>query len=174
MSELEEAWELALAEATRRARAGGRADISRYLDLRAKNDLLRRTAVDWLTATLTSLAGDANRHGAGIQIERHEPHRFRRGAATMVGIKLTLRNGVRALSIESGWPRTPRDGFVRGNGLACADIKHFGRHRSNAELLLAHSDAGAPQWFVLEETGARSPFTETLVRNHFAALISES
>jgi hypothetical protein len=174
MGELEEAWELALAEATRRARAGGRADIARYLDLRAKNDLLRRIAVDWLTTALTSLAGDANRHGAGIQIERQEPHRFRRGAATMVGIKLTLRNGVRALSVESGWPRTPRDGFVSGNGLACADIKHFGRHRSNAELLLAHSDAGAPQWFVLEETGRRSTFNETLAREHFAALLRES
>jgi hypothetical protein len=174
MSELEEAWELALAEATRRAQAAGRADIARYLDLRAQNDLLRRTAVDWLTATLTSLAGEANRNGAAIQIERQDPHRFRRGSATMVGIQLTLRRGVRALSIESGWPRTPRDGIVRGNGLACANIKHFGRHRSNAELLLARLPGRGPQWFVLEKTGTKVPFTEILARHHFSALMRES
>lgn len=172
MSELEAAWELALAEATRRAHAAGRADISRYLDLRAKNDLLRRTAVDWLIATLTSLAGEANRKGAAIRIERQEPHRFRREAATMVGIQLTLRTGVRALSIETGWPRTPRDGIVRGNGLACANIKHFGRHRSNAELFLARSH-GLPQWLVLERTGDQTPLSEAHLRDHFSLLLAE-
>src|ERR1700686_3948610 len=144
MSELEEAWELALAEATRRARGAGRADIARYLDLRSKNDLLRRTAVDWLTATLTALAGEANRKGAAIQIERQDSHSFRRGSSTMIGNQLTLRRGVRALSLESGWPRAPRDGFVRGDGLAWANLKHFGRTRSNAELLLAPSSNGFP------------------------------
>jgi hypothetical protein len=173
MSELEEAWELALAEANRRAQAAGRADIARYLDLRAKNDLLRRTAVDWLTAFLTSLAGEANRKGAGIQIERQDPHRFRQGSATMVGIQITLRSGVRALSIESGWPRTPRDGIVSGNGLACANIKHFGRHRSNAQLLLARSSNGLPRWLVLEKTGAQTPLSEARIRQHFSLLLVE-
>jgi hypothetical protein len=53
MSELEEAWEIALAEAKHRARGAGRADVANYLDLRSKNDLLRRTAIDWLIGTLT-------------------------------------------------------------------------------------------------------------------------
>lgn len=170
MSELEEAWELALAEANRRARAAGRADITRYLDLRAQNDLLRRTAIDWLTATLTALAGEANRNGAAIQIERQDSHHFRRGSATMVGTQLTLRHGVRALTIESGWPRAPGDGIVRGNGLACANIKHFGQRRSNAELLLARSSGGSPEWFVLEKNGRRSLLTETDVRTHLLVL----
>ena len=157
MSELEEAWAVALAEATRRARGAGRADIARYLDLRSKNDLLRRTAIDWLTATLTSLAGEANRQGAAIQMERQDSHSFRRGSSTMVGNQLILRHGVRSLSLETGWPRTPRDGFVRGDGLACANIKHFGRPRSNAELLLARSAKGLPQWLVIEKTGDQTP-----------------
>jgi len=135
MSELEEAWELALAEARQRARSAGRADLTSYLNLRSKNDLLRRTAIDWLTATLTALAGEANREGAGIQIERQDSHTFRRDSATMVGTQLTLRRGVRALAVESGWPRKPVDGFVRGDGLACANIKHFGRPRANAGRL---------------------------------------
>jgi hypothetical protein len=174
MNELEEAWDLALAEANRRARAAGRADITSYLDLRAQNDLLRRTATDWLTATVTALAGEANRNGAAIQIERQDSHRFRRGSATMVGTQLTLRRGVRALTIESGWPRAPGDGIVRGNGLACANLRHFGRQRANAELLLARTEKGLPQWLVLEKTGVRSPLTEAKIRNHFAAFVTES
>jgi hypothetical protein len=174
MSELEEAWEAALADARRRARQSGRADITRYLDLRSKNDLLRRTAIDWLTATLTSLAGEANRRGAGIQIERQESHSFRRGSATMVGSQLTLRRGVRTLSCESGWPRKPGDGFVRGDGLACANLKHFGRPRSNAELLLARSSNGRPQWLIIEKTQTTSPLTEVQIRHHLSILLSES
>jgi len=172
MNDLDEAWELALAEATQRARAAGRTDIADYLDLRRQNDLRRRTAVDWLTKTLTSLAADANRRGAGIQIEHRDAHHFRRGTATMVGTELTLRSGVRALTIESGWPRTPRDGFVRG-GLACANIKHLGRQRLNAELLLTLSSSGVPRWLILEKTGARSTLSETHLRDHLSLLLSE-
>jgi hypothetical protein len=41
LSELDEAWTIALAEAEARARAAGRADISDYLALRGSNDLIR-------------------------------------------------------------------------------------------------------------------------------------
>ena len=173
MSELEEAWEIALAEATQRARGAGREDIARYLDLRAKNDLLRRTAIDWLTATFTSLAGEANRHGAGIQIERLDAHSFRRGSATMVGNQIILRRGVRTLTIESGWPRKPVHGFVSGDGLACANIKHFGRTRGNAELILARAKKGLPQWLIIEKTHANTPLTENQLRHHLSILLSE-
>ena len=54
----------------------------------------------------------------------------------MVGHLLTLTNGVRTLYVEAGWPRTPRDGFVRGGGLACASIRHLGIRAANQELLL--------------------------------------
>lgn len=174
MSELEDAWELALSEAMQRAHAEGRTDIAGYLDLRAQNDLLRRAATDWLTITFTSLAAVANRHGAGIQIEQKDTHRFHRGSATMVGTQLTLRRGVRALTIESGWPRAPRDGIVRGGGLACANIKHLGRQRATAELLLARSAKGAPKWLINEKTGGQLTLTEAHLRDHFSLLLNES
>lgn len=174
MSELEEAWEIALAEARQRARGAGREDVGRYLDLRAKNDLLRRTAIDWLTATFTALAGEANRQGAGIQIETQHPHSFRRGSSTMVGSQITLRRGIRALSLESGWPRKPVDGFVTGDGLACANIRHFGRTRSNAELLLARSANGLPQWLVIEKNHAKTVLSEDHLRQHLSILNGES
>jgi hypothetical protein len=172
-SELDQAWEAALAEAKRRAHAAGRTDIAEYLNLRARNDLLRRTGIDWLVNSLTILAGEANRRGASIQIEHQDGFRFRVGSATMVGARMTLRNGVRALNIESGWPRAPRDGFIRGGGLACAHIKHFGRPRANVELTLMRSAKGAPQWIVKEKTGAQSPLTEARLREHFLMMLGE-
>jgi hypothetical protein len=174
LNELDDAWDLALAEANERARAAGRTDIANYLDLRRRNDLLRRTAIDWLSKTVESIAADRNRRGAAIQIERHDEHRFKVGNATMRGSQLTLRSGVRAFSIESGWPRTPRDGVVRGDGLAFANFKHFGRRGLDAELLLARSRSGAPQWIILEKTGTRSALTESLIQKHFSFLLAES
>lgn len=174
MTEFDEAWELALAEARRRAQAAGRGDISDYLTLRAKNDLLRRTGIDWLLNSLTVLAGEANRRGAAIQIEQHDPHRFKVGTVSMVGVRLTLRSGVRALTVEGGWPRTPRDGFIRGGGLACAHIKHFGRQKKNAELTLGHSTNGVPHWIVTEKTGTKTHLTEARLRQHFFVLLDEA
>jgi len=173
MTELDEAWESALAEAKRRAHATGRADIAEYLNLRARNDLLRRTGIDWLLKSLTTLAGQANRRGAGIQIEQQEAHRFRVGSTTMVGTRVTLRNGVRALTVESGWPRAPRDGFIRGGGLACANIKHFGRPRANAELTLMRTTTGAPKWMASEKSGEQSLLTEGRLQDHFLVLLGE-
>ena len=169
IDELEEVWEQALADASRRAHGAGRADIARYLDLRRRNDLLRRTAIDWLHAIFTDLAGDANRVSAGIQIERHDNHRFRRGSATMVGTQLIFRRGVRALILESGWPRAPRDGIVRGDGLACANIKHVGRARLNEELMLFKTRTDSPQWVVLKDD-VKSPLQYADLRKHFLVL----
>lgn len=173
MSELEEEWELALSQAQERARASGRRDIADYLNLRRRNDLLRRTATEWFINVFVSLAGEANREGAGIQIEQHDEHQFRRGNATMVGRSITLLRGVRKLTIETGWPRTPQHGFVSGGGLACANIKHFGRARSNAELLLSHAKNGAPCWLVTDKFGNSSSLTEASLRAQFRKLLSD-
>lgn len=170
MSELEEEWELALAQAQERARAAGRRDIADYLNLRRRNDLLRRTATEWLMGAAVSLAGTANGAGAGIQIERDESHRFSRGNATMVGTRIRFRSGVRALIIESGWPRAPGDGFMRGNALACANIKHLGRPGMNQELILVGSSKGSPQWLILKDD-LRMPLTDSHLREHFSVLI---
>ena len=171
MSELDEAWELALAEAQIRAHAAGRHDIADYLSLRRRNDLLRRTGTDWLINEFVLLAGEANRAGAGIQVERHDEHRFMRGAAGMVGRLVTLRRGVRAVTVEGGWPRTPRDGIVRGGGLAYANIKHFGRAKNSVELLLV-SRGGNPEWLIVDEENQKQ-LTGAHVRKHLKILLSD-
>src|SRR5215210_5966232 len=145
-----------MAEAERRARSSGRHDVAEYLSLRNANDLARSTAIEWLFTTFQTLAGEANRAGASIQITHADAHRFMVGNATMVGSLLTLHLGVRKLLIEAGWPRSPRDGFVRGGGLASAHIRHFGRRSADEELLLARAKDGAPVWFILGKTEERT------------------
>jgi hypothetical protein len=171
MSELDEAWAAALSEAERRARLAGRNEVAEYLLLKNSNDLLRKAGVDWLIAGFTSLAGDANRAGASIQISNEDQHRFRIGSSTMVGPLLTLTNGVRALYVEAGWPRTPRDGFVRGGGLACANIRHMGIRAANEELLLTKSKTGAPTWKSLLKQNTF--LHESDMRRHIAILLDQ-
>jgi len=169
VSELDEAWALALAEAEARARVAGRTDLAEYLALRNSNDLLRKTGIDWLFQIFTELAGQANRVGSMIQIETVDGHRFRVGTSTMVGRLLTLRSGVRTLMIEAGWPRTPRDGFIRGGGLACASVRHLGITRASRQLLLVKTHTGVPEWKVVEES--KSHLDEAAVRAHLEILV---
>jgi hypothetical protein len=171
VSELEEQWTSALAEAERRARAHGRQDIAEYVALRSNNDRLRRTAIDWLITTFSELAADHNRAGASLQTDQFDDHRFSVGQATMAGRLLTLRFGARVLQIEAGWPRTPRDGFIRGVGFACANIRHVGRPHLNDELLLTKSVASAPEWTILKKNGERAVLTKDRIASHLADLL---
>lgn len=143
MSELDEAWALGLAEAEAHAQARGRTDIAEYLALRSSNDLIRSIARGWLLSMFAFAAGEANRAGAAIQISTDDAHRFKVENAGMVGSRLSLERGVRMLLVEVGWPRTPRDGFIRGGGLACGNIKHLGinlqtKSCDSSSTLMAH------------------------------------
>ncbi|MGH9928787.1 MAG: hypothetical protein ACREA9_06105 [Pyrinomonadaceae bacterium] len=176
MSELEEAWAVGLAEAEARARAAGRTDIADYLALRSSNDLIRKIAGDWLLTMFTRAAGEANRAGAAIQVSTEDGHRFRVGNASMVGTLLSLSSGVRKLMVEIGWPRTPRDGFIRGGGLACGNIKHLGIKPANEQLRLVLETTGTPGWMVtaINETPvAARVLHETDVRNHLVILLDD-
>ena len=172
MSELDQAWAFALAEAESRARLSGRRDIAAYLALRNSNDLLRRTGIGWLTSTFETLSAQANRRGASIQITKEDNHRFRAGNSTMVGRLLILRSGVRQLSIEAGWPRTPRDGVVRGGGLAAANIRHLGIESASEDLRLVQSKQGAPSWVLGEKGERQAEIHETNLQKHIAILLA--
>lgn len=174
MSELDEAWALGLAEAERRARASGRADIAEYVALRSSNDLIRKIASEWLLKMFASGAGEANRAGAAIQISTDDAHRFKVGNAGMVGSRLSLASGVRRLLVEVGWPRTPRDGFIRGGGLACGNIKHLGIQPANEELRLIVKSNGTPNWMVQVKHGPPRELHETNVKDHLAILLNDS
>lgn len=174
MSELDEAWALALAAAEDRARAAGRADLTEYLALRNTNDLKRKIGKAWLMETFESFAGEANTTGAAIEIARLDDHRFKVGNATMVGSGLSLRKGVRVLLVEAGWPRTPRDGFIRGGGLALGNIQHLGMKRANKELRLLLDPAGSPLWVTENKIEGHADVRESDLRNHIAILLEDS
>ena len=169
MSELDEAWAAALSEAEQKARLAGRHDLAEYLSLKSSNDLLRQAGVQWLIETFTVAAGEANRAGARIQIAKTEGHRFRTGTSTMVGQLVTLTNGVRTLFVEAGWPRVPRDGIVRGGGLAAANIRHMGIRSASEELLLAKTTSGAPGWKSL--TKNRYHLHQSDIHHHISILL---
>jgi hypothetical protein len=175
VSELDEAWASGLAEAELRARAHGRAEIAEYLALRRSNDFVRKIAIDWLLSIFTAFAAEANRKGGSIQVATEQLHRFKVGNATMVGPRLDLRSGVRKLFIEVGWPRTPRDGVIRGGGLACGNIQHLGLKRANESLRLIMNDRGSPSWIVTAPdtlSNARE-IHERDIRKHLSVLLDE-
>src|SRR5687768_3735492 len=150
MSELDDVWSAMLAKARENAAATRRGDVAEYLDLKASNDLIRQTGVDWLFQTLIEHAAAANRVRDAIAIERTEPHSFTFRGANIVGSSVSFRYGVRCLTVEAGWTRTPADGFMRGGGLALARLRHFGIPAKNVELALTGT-SGPPVWRVVRE-----------------------
>jgi hypothetical protein len=171
MNELNEFWANSLNEAINRARSSGRHDVADYLRLKASNDEIRRAASLWLFDSALEIAHEAIRRGVNLKIENENPHRFEMGKATMVGSLVKFIFGVRSLTIEAGWTRTPADGFMRGGALAGARFVHFGQSKHNAELILLRGGDDAPQWFAVAQNGARAPFDTRSILEHFAIFI---
>ena len=172
MTELDRMWSQMLEEAIVAARDTGRGHVADYLDLRARNDALRSAGVRWLFEAVVGLAGDASLARPGIQIEREEPHNFPHAGANMAGSLIRVRHGVRCLTVEAGWTRTPGDGFMRGGALAIAKISHFGIAKMNVELHLKPAESG-PGWVAFSSDGASTPADESFLRQHFSVFLGE-
>jgi hypothetical protein len=149
MTELDQVWSEMLSKAAANAVVSGQHDIADYLRLKATNDAIRSAGVGWLLDTLIDLAGHETRKQKDLEIERKEPHNFSRGHSNLVGTYLEIRHGVRCLSIEAGWARTPRDGVMRNGALAVARVSHFGLPARAVEFRLVHGET-LPRW--LDET----------------------
>jgi hypothetical protein len=170
MNNLDNEWQQRLAEAERRARVDGRKEVADYLALRATNDLARATGTDWLISAFLFLAGEANRNGAKIELSRKDSHQFQIGSSIMTGTQLILRIGLKALTIEAGWPRKPGDGIVRGGGLARARIEHFGKRGMDQDLILLRDSNNRLRWSIIESTGLYTRFLEDHLYSHLKQL----
>jgi hypothetical protein len=95
--------------------------------------------------TALEIAGEAVRKHAAIAIEREEPHNFAYGNSNMAGSLLRASYGVRCLTLEAGWTRTPRDGIMKHGALAIARIAHFGMPNKGVEFRLVHGEK-LPNW----------------------------
>ena len=166
MTELDLVWSQLLADAGTRADDTGRKGVADYLRLRATNDAIRNAGVQWLYDTMIEIAAPAMAGHNPVSIEREDPHSFVRGSSTMVGSLLRIRQGVRCLTIEAGWVRTPGDGIMQKGALVYARITHFGMTKAGGEIRLVHAET-LPQW--LDETDAVIDISE--LRRHFEVFL---
>jgi len=175
MNELDKNWAQRINEATAKAQAAGQSDVAEYLRLKATNDSIRAAGVKWLFDSMFEIASNLNRNNLQISsqissqiiIENESSHRFRSGNAALSGSLARFRQGVRCLSVEAGWTRTPNDGFMRGNVLARARIIHFGIARHNAELVLVGGEKDSADWFAVNKIGERVLLNEKYLNEHF-------
>lgn len=151
MAELDQIWSQMLGSAAETAGDEGRLHIAEYLRLKATNDAIRAAGVGWLFDSIIEIAGPAMAGQHGVTIDREDPHRFKRGSSNMAGSLLTLRQGVRCLSVEAGWARIPTDGIMQQGALAFARFLHFGMPKNDAEIRLVHA-ADLPNWLDAADT----------------------
>lgn len=161
-------------QAILKAQNSGRADVAEYLSLKAGNDQIRSASCRWLFDSFIELSDEANRKGIRLRVENQNPHSFSVGHATMVGSLISFHYGLRNITAEAGWTRTPQDGFIRGGGLACARITHFGMSKFNTELLLVRSAENVPQWFSVSKEGKRNLISSNSLREHFNLFLGMS
>jgi hypothetical protein len=154
------------------AESGGttRSTVADFIALKATNDEIRRRAVEWLVAAFTELAGQANRRNFSIEIESLDTHNFPAFGARMAGVKTSFRYGLRCLTVEAGWTRTPADGFMRGGALAVAHIRHFGLKQHSADLALLKTDR-LPEWHEIDRDNVARPIRFEDITRHFELLI---
>lgn len=173
MNEPDAVWSELLAGAMEKAKAAGRPDIEEYLSLRAGNDALRNAGVEWLTQTMTQIAEEAaRRSSSSFTVDQKTAHSFPHRGANMSGPRLQVRFGVRCLTLEAGWTRTPGDGFMRGGVLAAARISHFGMNQYNTELVLK-SSGDQVRWHIWRGERLGGVFTAAHLMAHFALFTGE-
>jgi hypothetical protein len=170
MDELDDVWSRMLKNALETARTGGRHDVADYLELKAGNDAIRRAGIRWLLDSFIEVAATEESARLGIEIERTDPHNFSHLGANLVGWRLSLRRGVRCLSIEAGWTRTPSDGFMRGGAMAVAKLTHFGMPKQNSVLNLVATE-GFPVWKEHGASREAPPVSAEDLLRHFRLLI---
>lgn len=151
MHELDQIWPQMLDSATQKAIAAGRHDLADYLRLKATNDAIRSTAVNWLMDTFVEIVSEAMRSRSNLVVAREHPYTFKRGSSTLVGTLLEVQQGVRKLELAAGWTRAPSHGIMRNGALAYARFVHFGMPKAGAELTLTRGD-DLPHW--LNESGS--------------------
>lgn len=150
MTELDEEWSKMISDALEKARDTGRDDVADYLSLRAVNDAIRLAGVKWLIGTLAEMAANELHNDRSASIERIDPYSFTYRGSNIVGTRLEIRRGVRQMTAEAGWTRTPADGFMRGGALAIGRIVHFGMPKEKVELALKRAGEGA-EWGIIED-----------------------
>lgn len=166
MTELDRAWAQVLQQAAGSAEGAGREDLADYLRLKASNDLIRTVGVDWLVDTTLTIASPFMRDIRALTVERIEPHTFRWGNSTMIGIGLEMRLGIRCMLLEAGWARRPSDGIMKQGALAYCRLSHFGIPQASEEYRLVRAEP-LPTWSTADGTA----LTVEMLERHLHLLL---
>lgn len=171
MTDTDDLFEQFLAAATLHAPVVRNSSLAGFIALKTANDALRTIHSKRFFDLLTSAAAHAAGKGVAIDVEHADGHRFKIEKMTLAGEVYRFRHGIRCLTAEAGWTRTPSDGFMRGNALAVARLSHFGYARETEELhLLKFEDE--PRWFRVAKDATRISFEPEDVVRHFRLLLS--
>ena len=172
MNELDELWSAKLARTIENARSSGQGGLADYLALKVANDAVRQAETDKLFQMFIDAALTSENIEKNISVERESPHSFVHRNATMKGTLLRLTRGVRCLTIETGWARTPSDGFMRLSALVFARITHLGMPEKNEELILKANDDGG-SWLAVKLGEPGDPFGEGDVHRHLEIFLDD-
>ncbi len=137
-----------------------------YIALRNSNDSIRKRSSEWLKKLMLEITSAFNAGGANIEIFENQKHRFKFGQSRFSGSKLELKQGVRCLTLETGWTQGVNDGILPNRALACAQISHFGFKKSNESLLLLRFEDEV-KWYSAEGERSFSSFDLSSLRKHF-------
>ncbi len=167
MNELEKIWTNRLNEARAKAQTSGREDVAEYLALRATNDMLRQTSVQWLFDSLIEIAAETNRTGANVQIETENRIVSRmKMPVSAVRSPFSSRGEMSDCSKRVGRARLPTVLCAAG-ALAVARLSHFGISKHNVELFLVANEQFAEAGFQLIRTDRRELFDARNLQGHF-------
>ncbi len=169
MNELDEFWSDQLSTAIENAKGSGREDVADYLTLKAANDAIRALEVERLFESIIAAAMSDPIRSDRLLVERESPHNFLHRGGNLSGSLLRLRYGVRCMTVEAGWTRTPNDGFMRLGALACARTTHFGIPKANTELLLKAETAGN-HWVVIRFDEKMGELDDDLIESQVKVL----
>ena len=168
MTTLDNFWSQIIDQAIKNADIDGRENVAEFLRLRSKNDAIRQTAVTWLLDTFTSEIMTTESISRGLVVERVDTHHFKHENSNLIGSHLSFQLGVRCLSVEAGWTRTPSDGIMTGGALARARISHFGFARAKEEFLLI-LEQPRPRW---RQSETAAFFDTSILTHHLDLLIA--
>jgi hypothetical protein len=173
MNELDELWSAKLANAADNIRSTGKGGLADYIELKAANDAVRLAECEKLFKKFIDAALTAENVERHVNVEHESPHSFQHRNATMKGVLLRLSRGVRCLTLEAGWARTPSDGFMRLGALVFARITHFGMSEKNEELILKSNDDNV-LWSIVKQEKIVDNFIEADIARHIRTFLDDS
>ncbi len=169
MNEFEQKWLEMLEKAKEKAKREANHLLLEYLELRSANEKIRLEASKALLETFFYSAHSKLLEGFDLRFNTKSWHQFEMRQAHLTGFCLDICFGVRKLTIEVGWTRTPKDGFMRQGALAYSRISHLGKPEHNKELLLL--DRNKPLWFFADNL--QKLFEESEAMVHLNILLQD-